>query len=250
MKYLVPVMVAALISVGAYRYWQLQSIRAVPVEGPRFVTPLGVIPLKDNVRITPDLRNGFVRQDSQDPRFRTKLMISLSADRIESFVKALAPVLLPEQAYAILNYTRVNVAPRDTTETLLTPFTERDPLIAGLQPYMFRLIHDGNVAFGLAWYDRTRHEEIFVNQKKIITVMTSRDAEVEAVLHRFAIEPFQEPKFITAYETANGDLRSFADLFPEEYGQYRSVEFLTAAYIPGLIQKLNFQKNGTDKQRP
>jgi hypothetical protein len=236
------VLVVLLVSARVYYRWQ-RTVRAAPANESHFVTPLGVIPLQNNVRVSPELHNGYIREESHDPRFQAKVIVSLSADQIEPFVKALAPVMLPERAYAILSITRTDVPPHDTRETYLTPFTQRDRLVAGLEPYFFRLVHDGNVAFGLGWYDKTRHEEIFVGQKKIITVMTSRPAEVEAVLYRFGVEPFTEPRFITNYETTNGDLRSFADVYPDEYGAYRSEEYLTAAYTPGLIRQLGFKKN-------
>src|SRR5262249_31681292 len=54
--------------------------------GRKFVTPLGVIPLKNGVRVTTDLHDGFVRTDSHDARFTTKFVISLSADEIEPFL--------------------------------------------------------------------------------------------------------------------------------------------------------------------
>jgi hypothetical protein len=205
---------------------------------------LGVIPLQNGVRVTPDSHNGFVSSDARDPRFTKTFKISLSADAIDPFFHAAVPAILPDKAYAILTCTRTDGASgKQTDEEYLTPFVDRDSILTKLAPYTFRVIHDGNIAFGIGWYSERQHEEIFMNQKRIITVMTSKPAAIERVVHDQGIEAFVQPKFITDYETANGDLHSFAEVYPEQYGKYRSDEYLTPAYLPGLIQVLSFRKN-------
>jgi len=193
--------------------------------GKPFVTPLGVIPLRDGVRVQADLRNGFVRMPSRDPRFETKFVISLSVDDIEPFLQDIVPAILPTEAYAVLIHDQIG-SKGETREEYLTPFLERDRILPQLEPYMFRLVHDGTIGFGVGWYNKTRHEEVFVDSKKILTIMTSKTSVVEQLLADHGVDEFQEPKFISDYETANGDLRSFADIYPEEYARFKSDEFL------------------------
>jgi hypothetical protein len=207
-----------------------------------FITPLGVIPLQNGKRVQADLRDGFVMTASQDPRYQTRFVVSLSADEIQPLLQRLLPEIFPDQAYAILTHDRMG--PKgETRQQYLTPFVNRDQILPKLDPYMFRLVHDGTVGFGVGWYSRTRHEEVFVNSKKIMTIMTSKPDVVEEILVAHNIDEFEVPRFITDYETANGDLRSFADVYPEDYAQFRSNEFLSSAYLPELIQQLGFKKN-------
>jgi hypothetical protein len=215
----------------------------VPQElGKPFVTPLGVIPLQNGAPVKADLRNGFVQTPSSDPRFQTKFVVSLSVPDIQPFLRDLVPAILPAQAYAVLTHDQMGPN-GEAREEYLTPFMERDRILPQLEPYWFRLVHDGTIGFGIGWYSPTRHEEVFINSKKIVTIMTSKTAVVEELLKEHGVEEFQEPRFITDYQTANGDLRSFADIYPETYGSFKSDEFLPQAYLPGLIRQLGFQKN-------
>jgi hypothetical protein len=216
--------------------------RRVGVDPAAFVLPLGVIPLRDGQVFQRQLVNGFVKGDGRG-RFTTEYNISLSVDRIEALVNAFAAqVLPPNRSYGILEWDEIG----DGTEkkhVYVTPVQALDPILAGLKPYLFRIVHDGMVGFGLAGGDSTAHEEVFVTAKKIVRIMTSQVVTVEGLLAEMGIERFRRPQFISDYPTANGDLMSLSHVFPKTHGQFNSKEFLSGVYVPELVDRLGFRED-------
>jgi len=208
-----------------------------------FVTPLGVIPFADNRVTRVKLSNGYVSLDSKHPRFSKDYHVSLSTERIEEFVNSFVNRVLPETGYAILEWAEISGDGKQTDHVYGTRFTEIKKLVIGLKPYMFRLINDGFVGFGYAWGDQSSLEEIFVAPKKIIRIMTSKDVTVDDLLRQACIPRFKKPQFIADYQTVNGDLSSFATLFPDTHSQFVSSEFLSGVYIPEIVKALDFHED-------
>lgn len=219
-----------------------------------FVIPLGVVPLSNGKQFDISyLHNGFVKEEYDDPRFGAKCpmyRISLSTDKIETFVHAFVERILPEKVFAILDYSDVKRIGKDNSErSFLTPFLPKNELTRALKPYMFRLVNDGFVGFGYGWYDHSSHHEIFVKAKKIILIRSSKVAEIEQLLREAGIDEFREPRFITDFETLNGDLASLAgisrlpEISPYDYSQFKSREFMSSVYVPELMERLGFKEN-------
>jgi hypothetical protein len=213
-----------------------------------FRHPLGVIPLtNENVKEI-ILYEGYIKALNDDPtfKFQAQHTISVSAENIQQVLKAYVKSILPNSIYAILEVIRYDqVNKRDVKQDYLTSFRKKQDIITKLEPYLFRLIHDGTVGFGIASYTQHVHEEIFITPKKTMIIYTSKVKEVEALLVEEGIKEFREtpPVFLENYPTATADLRSLADLFPEEYLQFRDEKYRSEIYTKELIQLLDFQEN-------
>lgn len=207
-----------------------------------FILPVGVMPIHEGKMIPVDLHNGFLKHPSKNPRFKAAYQISLSADRIEALVKAFVSKLLPETCYAILEWNEITRDRKQRDHMFLTGYQSKKSIIAGLQPFFFRLINDGFVGFGFACSDMSTHQEIFINPKKIVQIVTPYIDETERILRDLNIPAFQQPRFITEYQTVNGDLKSMADLVPQNYAGFNSQEYSSNLYIPQLVKALGFKE--------
>jgi len=208
-----------------------------------FTTPLGVIPMRNDEPFCAPLQSGYVKSASQVKKYSAEYQISLSTEKIEAFVNALVGRILPDRIFAILEWFDISRSAQGACErSFQTPFLPREQIIAALQPYMFRLVNDGFVAFGFGWCDSSSNEEVFVGTKKIISIMTSKSDAVDDVLRQFGIAPFKQPRFINEYQTFNGDLRSLADIFPTEYANFKVDDYLSSVYVPELVQLLGFKE--------
>jgi len=53
--------------------------------------------------------------------------------------------------------------------------------------YLPLLVHDGMVGYGFAWDDGAQHEEVFIDDHKELTVLTSKPKAVEDSLARYGL---------------------------------------------------------------
>lgn len=213
-----------------------------------FRRPLGVIPLKSTDAEEIILYEGYVKAWVSVPtsKHRVQYTISISAEKIEPVVKAYVTSVLPKNLFGILEVTRNDSASEPgVKEEYLSPFQDKENFMATIEPYLFRLIHDGTIGFGVASYTQHEHEELFLERRKTMIIRTSKTSEVEAVLGNAGIEPFGDrpPVFLDAYPTSSGDLFSFADAYPKDYAQYGNKRYHSPVYTKELIRLLNFKEN-------
>jgi hypothetical protein len=89
--------------------------------------------------------------------------------RVRLRISALVDVCLPESFDAILCGHWFG----DRIDTYLSDFLSRSRIEAAFSPHLPVLLHDGMVGHGFACYDGHRHEEIFLDDHKELTVLTS-----------------------------------------------------------------------------
>ncbi len=208
-----------------------------------FVTPLGVIPTRNDKPFCAPLQNGYVKMASNDTKYSAQYRISISTDKLEKLVDTLVERILPQEIFAILDWYDIRPdAKSNPNRSFLTALLPKERITSAFKPYMFRLLNDAFVAFRFACSGPTSHEEIFVKAKKIVKMMTSKAEAAEEVLRQFSIVPIKEPRFIDEFQTFNGDLRSLAEIFPIEYAKFKADEYLSSVYVPELVQLLSFKE--------
>ena len=178
-----------------------------------FVPPLGVMPVEGGSVHPAQVSKGYRIRHLEDPRFLSWFLVSISNDRIEPLLEELTSELMVGRCYGILEWSEFNADGKQKDHTYITPPCDFSALKQGLKPYMFRLLNDGFVAFGFAWTDGDRYEEVFVSAKKVVNVHTNHTGHVEAILAKFDMLPFIPPVFISECNTANSDLYSLAHVY-------------------------------------
>ena len=65
--------------------------------------------------------------------------------------------------------------------------------------YLPLLVHDGMVGYGFAWDDGAQHEEVFIDDHKELTVLTSKSKAVEDSLARYGLARIDGLDFISEH---------------------------------------------------
>jgi hypothetical protein len=118
-----------------------------------------------------------------DQKWECVYHLACSVDRLPTLVTALVDTCLPEPLYAILAGHWFG----DRVDTFLSDFLPRARIDAAFAPHLSTLFHDGMVEHGFACYDANRHEEIFLDDHKELTVLTSEPIAVEQVFMRHGL---------------------------------------------------------------
>ncbi len=115
---------------------------------------------------------------------------------------AVVGTCLPETIYLIL----VSHWSGDRPETYLSPFLPRQEIQEAIAPYLSSLLHDVMVGYGLAWYDTGHHEEVFLDDHKEMTILTSRTQAVDDMLAQHGLELNAELQFVSDHGHAHINL--------------------------------------------
>lgn len=216
-------------------------------KGP-FRSPLGVVPfIEDRLNFTPPLEEGYTVSPGKG-RYLHVVRACLSAERLAPLFTAYTESLFPKSCYGILEWSGHGTT-EDTAgdgrpkgvKTYLTAFQDTKRFLKGIEPYLFRLINDGMVAFGAAWYDESRLEEIFISEKKAVLCYTSDLEGVKQILGRFQVEPRENLRFLSEWQTLVGDLQTLSKI-GKEYQSFSADEYNPSIYIPELVKALGFSE--------
>jgi hypothetical protein len=121
--------------------------------------------------------------------------VACSAESIDPLVSSLVDVCLPEPFYAILTGHWFG----DRVDTYMSAFLPRARMEAVIAPHLPLLVHDGMVGYGFAWDDGAQHEEVFIDDHKELTVLTSKPKAVEDSLARYGLARIDGLDFISEH---------------------------------------------------
>ena len=97
--------------------------------------------------------------------------------------------LLEDEAFLILEYYPENEEPpsaeRPEPQVFYSPYMPVDELIANIEPYFERLIHDGFVGFGLA--NNRAGAELFYSEEKVLTCFSGNHIRIMDLFSRFGL---------------------------------------------------------------
>lgn len=204
--------------------------------------PLGVLIMKDDSGAIFEPRQGYRKYTMTNQTYRTQYLVVCSADRIESLLYSLVYAYFPKNVYGIIEFFTLQEKDKSEVETYLSPSLDRDNTLAVFKSYIFQLLNDGQIAFGIAWQEGNQHEEIFVDDHKIITVMTSQELMVEQALGNAGIPALSDLEFVSQHAHGHLNLKAVADLVSDDDKMPGGPEFVTTVYAGDIIKSLSMQK--------
>ena len=136
-------------------------------------------------------------------------------------ISELADACLPLSCYAILTGQWTSGA----VETYLSDFAPRADIAAVFGLHIRSLLHDGSVGHGFACYDADRHEEIFLDDHKELTLLTSAPLAVAEVFARYGVPRDDELQLLSWHPHAHVNLSGH-----------------DSAYCQAIIQALHMSK--------
>jgi hypothetical protein len=128
--------------------------------------------------------------------------VACSAEHQRHLMAALVDVCLPDSFYAILTGYWFG----DRIDTYLSDFLSRARIEAAFFPHLPTLLEDGMVGHGFACYDADRHEEIFLDDHKELTLLTSSPSAVQEVLLRHGLAHTAALEFLSEHGHAHMNL--------------------------------------------
>lgn len=206
-----------------------------------FALPLGVFIMKDDSGHVFQPQPGFRKYKITSQAFRAQYAIACSVDMLEPILFSFARSCFADKACAIIEYYTLTEKETSQVENYLSPFLELDSIVTVFRQYIFQLINDGQVAFGIAWYDGDRHEEIFVDDHKIITMMTSLENTVSGILVDAGLAESENLEFLSQHAHGHLNLSAVANLATDsEISKFVATH--EASYIKNIIRELKMTK--------
>jgi hypothetical protein len=153
-----------------------------------------------SVSFTP--KAGYIFHTIVGQKWDRVYRIACSVEQINALVSSLVEICLPKTFYAILDFYWSS----DQVETYLSAFLPQAHIEAAITPHLPLLVHDGMVGYGFAWYDALHHEEIYIDDHKEVTVMTSKPEAVESILYQYGLAYRDELDFASEQPHAHTSL--------------------------------------------
>lgn len=159
-----------------------------------------------NVKSINDKRNeaniiqGFTIKEVSGEKFSHYAEVNIDVDKIWDVFCCLTNKLMDGVAYGILNI-------RDEEPTL-SDFTKAEKLIEVFGSYKIELTNDGYLEFGIANYDESSLNEIFVSSFKYMKIWTTKKELLVQTLNSFGIQKIENLQFIDEFSVVSEALSS------------------------------------------
>jgi len=186
-----------------------------------FELPRGIYGTYDTSGITFTPVAGYKMELVSDQKWTHVFRVACSVEDLDTLIKALIDVCLPESLYAILCGHWFD----DRIDTYLSDFMSWPQIVEVFSPHLPLLLHDGMVGYGFACYSVDRHEEIFLDDHKELTILTSVPFAVAEVLSLHGLPRNDKLEFLSEHAHAHENLG----------GQ-------DATYCHQIIQELRMEK--------
>jgi hypothetical protein len=149
-----------------------------------FDFPLGIRLWPNELRsIRPHLREGYSFSLLENSSDSYRFTVMAGAGKISGIFQSFAQAL-PEEAFLILEfYPEENQGDKDeqpVPTVFYSPYYPTGEIMASLEPFLPRLIHDGFVGFGLA--NNRAGMELFYSEEKVLTFFTGNHIRIMDLL--------------------------------------------------------------------
>jgi len=134
---------------------------------------------------------GYKLAEVQGEKFTHFAEINIDADNLWDLFVALSDKLIGDTAYGIIGF-------KDEKPTL-SDFTEKQRIIDILNGYNFELSNDGYIQFGIAYYDESSLNQIFITSFKYLQVWTTESKELVEILKKYKISEQENLNFIDEF---------------------------------------------------
>ncbi|WP_346846826.1 hypothetical protein [Clostridium sp. UBA3061] len=198
--------------------------------------PLGIRIPKNNeypsgfdVKSINDKRNsaniieGFIIKEVSEQKFSYFAQVNMDADKIWDVFCGLTNKLIESAAYGILGFKE--------EESILSRFTQKERLINIFEKYKFELTNDGYLEFGIAYYDESTLNEIFVSSFKYMNIWATKKEPLVQVLNSFGIKQIEDIQFIDEFpvvseallENASNDVNHYSEVVEHIDGEFKKL---------------------------
>lgn len=142
-------------------------------------------------RNSANIIEGYKLVEVQCEKFTHFAEINIDADNIWNLFAALSDKLIGDTAYGIIGF-------KDEKPTM-SNFTEKQKIIDILNRYNFELSNDGYIQFGIAYYDESSLNQIFITSFKYLQVWTTNSKELVETFKRYKISEQENLNFIDEF---------------------------------------------------
>ena len=199
-----------------------------------YVKPLGIVILKDEEENVFEPKEGYLKEKSEFDNIKWIYNISCSLDKMKKLIWEIVQQCFIDK---IVFYLGFEDEKEDFNE-YATKWLSKEELKKMVEPYIFRLLNDCMITWGLVGGTSSQHEEIQIDAMKIITLMTSQESLVEEILKDNAILYDENLQFIKDHPHALMNLRA-VEKFYDGYKWLADDEFLTLNYCTEIINSFS-----------
>lgn len=139
-----------------------------------------------------NISEGYKLTAIHEEKFTHFVEINIDVDNLWSLFVALSDRLLGDTAYGVVGF-------KDEKPTL-SNFTKKQSIIDIFNKYKFELANDGFIQFGIADYDESSLNEIFITSFKYFQVWTTNYKELIETLNNFQLLEQENLNFIDEIE--------------------------------------------------
>lgn len=141
-------------------------------------------------RTSANIIEGYTLKEIEEEKYTHYLEVNVSADKIWDIFIAITSKIIDSVAYGIIGLKDEDIK--------LSNFTSRDDLIHIFEDYSFELVNDGFLQFGIANYNDTSLNEIFITNFKYFKIWTD-NIDILKVLDMFEIPYIEDLHFIDEF---------------------------------------------------
>jgi hypothetical protein len=166
---------------------------------------------------------GYNLTKVQGEKFTHFAEINIDADNLWTLFVALSEGLIGDIAYGIIGF-------KDEKPTM-SNFTEKQRIIDILNGYNFELVNDGYIQFGIAYYDESSLNQIFITSFKYLQVWTTDSKELVETLNKYKISEQENLNFIDEFSVVSEALsaeklsgvRHYSDVISEIESEFAAL---------------------------
>lgn len=166
-------------------------------------------------RASANIVEGYKLKEVQGEKFTHFAEINVDVDKLWNLFIGLSDRLISNTAYGIIGF-------KDEKPNM-SNFTEKQRVIEILNRYKFELANDGYIQFGIAYYDESSLNQIFVTNFKYLQVWTSDSKELAETLNKYKILEYESLNFIDEFPVVSealsaekiSEVRHYSDVIGE-----------------------------------
>ncbi len=134
---------------------------------------------------------GYKLAEVQGEKFTHLAEINIDADKIWNLFVSLLDSLISDTAYGIIGF--------KDEEPIMSNFTQKQRILDIFQTYKFELANDGYLQFGIAYYDESTLNEIYISSFKYFQIWTTKKKELVETLDKFRLSEQENLNFVDEF---------------------------------------------------
>jgi hypothetical protein len=174
-------------------------------------------------RNSANIVEGYTLTEVTDKKFTHFAEINIDADKVWDLFVSLSNKLIGNVAYGIVGF--------KDEKPILSKFSQKQKILDILYRSKFELTNDGFIQFGMAHYDDSSLNEIYITSFKYFKVWTTNNRDLIETLAEFGLTEKEDLKFIDEFPVVSKALspdnirgvRNYSEVLSEiekEFGDF------------------------------